>query len=484
MTKRNAPLSRRQHEVLGWIRDGCPDGVWTDFTYKTTSYSLRDRGLVLVSKKNGVWRAEITPAGETYLNHGQLPVTRNADAATGKPSWVDRRSVEPSTVPSPEPGRAAPTVPGSPRLPAPKRESVSAQLIADILAAGGELVIDTRTDKTNYRARISRAIRAGRVPAGKLLTSSHTRNWYELVIRLGDPPAWMIADLAAIPVPGTLRRPLPLIAALRDDADCLPMKAAVRNRALRLVQALAAAGAARGYRFDRIVTDRWGRSASGEPKGLFSCAIGGHRIGVSLIEPKDKTPHLPTRSELKRAETNSWIQIPAYDHVASGRLSMSVTNGTQYRQSVWTDGAHRRLEDCLPEILQELELRADDFEKRHQARLRERETQQRQWQEAFDHAKTRMAEAHRADVLIDQLERWQRAGAMTEYLRAMEEVTGGIADAGERTRAEAWLTWARQYTADIDPLGGRLAMPAIPAPTAENLKPFLGHLSFYGPEGR
>ena len=79
MPNRNAPLSSRQREVLTWIRDGCPDGVWTDFTYKTTSYSLRDRGLALVSKKGGIWRAEITPQGDAYLDSGQLPKGRKID---------------------------------------------------------------------------------------------------------------------------------------------------------------------------------------------------------------------------------------------------------------------------------------------------------------------------------------------------------------------------------------------------------------------
>jgi len=36
----DAPLNARQIEVLRWIHDGCPDGRWSDFTFKTTATHL------------------------------------------------------------------------------------------------------------------------------------------------------------------------------------------------------------------------------------------------------------------------------------------------------------------------------------------------------------------------------------------------------------------------------------------------------------
>ncbi len=67
-----SPLNPRQVEVLRWIADGCPDGLMADFTYKTTSYALRNRHLVTVSKKGG-WQAAITESGRFYLEHGHYP---------------------------------------------------------------------------------------------------------------------------------------------------------------------------------------------------------------------------------------------------------------------------------------------------------------------------------------------------------------------------------------------------------------------------
>jgi hypothetical protein len=68
-----APLNYRQLEVLRWISDGCPDGRWNDFSYKTMANALEWRGLVAVSKRGGVWTASILPAGQSpWLTPNQV----------------------------------------------------------------------------------------------------------------------------------------------------------------------------------------------------------------------------------------------------------------------------------------------------------------------------------------------------------------------------------------------------------------------------
>jgi hypothetical protein len=66
-------LNPRQVEVLRWISDGCPDGRWADFTFKTTANALASRRLVTVSKRGGKWGAAVLPAGEYYLTSSQYP---------------------------------------------------------------------------------------------------------------------------------------------------------------------------------------------------------------------------------------------------------------------------------------------------------------------------------------------------------------------------------------------------------------------------
>ncbi|MFE1311411.1 hypothetical protein [Streptomyces sp. NPDC058755] len=39
-------LDERQQAVLGWVNQGCPDGVWPDSTYKVSAQALQNRGLI------------------------------------------------------------------------------------------------------------------------------------------------------------------------------------------------------------------------------------------------------------------------------------------------------------------------------------------------------------------------------------------------------------------------------------------------------
>ncbi|MEJ3742810.1 hypothetical protein WEI85_05935 [Actinomycetes bacterium KLBMP 9797] len=55
---------------MRWIADGCPNGVMEGFTNKTVAIALQNRRLVVVSRKGGVWRAELTAAGRFYVEHG------------------------------------------------------------------------------------------------------------------------------------------------------------------------------------------------------------------------------------------------------------------------------------------------------------------------------------------------------------------------------------------------------------------------------
>jgi hypothetical protein len=85
----NAPLNQRQIDVLRWINDGCTDGRWTDFTFKTTATALASRRLVTVSKRGGVWSAAMLPAGEHYLVNGEYPADHWTKPRRGRAVDVD-----------------------------------------------------------------------------------------------------------------------------------------------------------------------------------------------------------------------------------------------------------------------------------------------------------------------------------------------------------------------------------------------------------
>ncbi|WP_152991214.1 hypothetical protein [Frankia sp. R43] len=97
-------------------------------------------------------------------------------------------------------------------------------------------------------------------------------------------------------------------------------------------------------------------------------------------------------------------------------------------------------------------------------------------------AKLDHREAHRAKVLEQQMTAWRHAGQLREYIAAMTERIASIVDGAEAEAAAERLAWATEHVARVDPLDNKLAMPATRDPKADDLKPFLGRWSPYGPE--
>jgi len=466
-----APLTEWQLAILKWVESGCPDDVLDLNASKRTARALEDRRLVKVSRKDGLWQAGLTTAGRYYLDHGEHP-----PASSGVPRPLPLPPL-PSLL-----KRAAPRAASSPpREPRPKPLPVTEQLIADLIASGGELRIDREKDKANYEARVGAAIRHGKVPEGKLLTIERS-TWKEWIIRLQDPPAWMTTALGPIPVPGQLRNPHTVVKRLQGE-DSLQLTKAVQPRAFRLIQALLVEAERRGYRtqFSRPVQQyRQSRGYSAED-GHFIVVIQGHEFGVRLSQGIDRTPHSPTPAEERRAARETWFRIAAHDEQPSKRLAISLTNGRQYRQTTWTDSDKHELEVWLPQILQEIELRAGFAEQQRLEQERKAAERERLWKEAMSKAEHRYAEDYRGEVLKKQLKRWQLAQELDAYLAELRSASSALSDEDGRD-AEAWIAWAEQYRMEIDPTATRIAMPKIPKPSSDDLAAHLPHgMHPYGP---
>lgn len=337
MVDRHTLLKPSQVAVLRWIADGCPDGVMQGHSYKTTALALQDRRLVTVSRKGGTWCATLTEGGSYYLEHGAYasPPGDSARAAQRRPR-VQTRSQRPAAtsvtaqptvtlapseraVATPVDGESGttptPPVAGPPNPPPSvspsKRLPPTEQLVANVLAAGGELAVNRSQSKTNYEALVHSAIRFGKVPAGKELVVVRGRRWEELFIRLQDPPAWLTEHLEPIAVPVALRKPHSVVVALRKR-DSFGIRGPALQRALLLVQALVTEAERRGYRVT-IARDDPSRRGHGRAPATddFTLTIHGHDVGVRVDQQVDRAPHVPTATELRRAERESWFQSPS-----------------------------------------------------------------------------------------------------------------------------------------------------------------------------
>lgn len=309
-----------------------------------------------------------------------------------------------------------------------------------------------------------------------LLKVERGKSWKERVIRLEDPPEWMTTRLDPIEVHDHLRSPHSVVRALRDNRNRLRIKRDVRNRALRILDAIARTACARGYE----VTAPAPGSGYAHAKGYLEVAINGHPNVVDLDELTDKVPHEPTKQELRDRERYSWTRIATQDSVPSGRLRVRILNGSAIRQDSFSDTKTINLEDRLPVVLQELELRAAAAEERDQRLERERKERERRWQERHDAAVVKAREQHRAEALLNQAERWRQVTELDAYLHAMAQRVDEL-DGDEKAAAAEWLAWAQECRDRLDPSKQSLRMPPDPKFTPDVLAPFMRGLSPYGP---
>jgi hypothetical protein len=219
-----------------------------------------------------------------------------------------------------------------------------------------------------------------------------------------------------------------------------------------------------------------------DSKDDFAVTVNGHSVGVALRQKIDRTRHVPTLAEEAKVTSTSWYRIPKFDLAPSDRLSVHLSGPFKHRQSAWTDSSTTRLEDSLPQILQEIELRAEAAEQRRMAAVVEAERRQGQWERAMDHARVKYGEAFRAKALLRQSEDWHLVRQVRSYLVAMQAVIETTADPEEVLAAREWHAWADRWVGGVDPLGRPPALPRVPEPKPDDLEPFLDGWNPYGPD--
>lgn len=166
----DSPLNSRQFDVLTWIRDGCPEGRWNNFTYKTVAVALQSRRLVTVSKRGGCWTATMLPAGLHYLAAGDYPQAHWQSRPGRISAGIEPGAIAASKGPEPSslPPVRWPTPRRSPSAHPPDGLTPTRKLLKDIIDGGGILERNSEDDKTNYRSLVSIINRRKMLPdAGK-----------------------------------------------------------------------------------------------------------------------------------------------------------------------------------------------------------------------------------------------------------------------------------------------------------------------------
>ncbi|MFD5702301.1 hypothetical protein [Streptomyces lasiicapitis] len=178
------------------------------------------------------------------------------------------------------------------------------------------------------------------------------------------------------------------------------------------------------------------------------------------------------------------LAIPKYDYALSDRLTIMLSGGITHRQSAWKDAPDQPLEEQLPEILQEVDLRGLAAERRRAEEAERARGKRLRWEEAMRQARADYAEAFRVRVLERQEKAWQQATRLSTFLAAASARIEAMPVGSERTEAEAWLSWATGHAHSIDPLNQAFQIPEVPEPRHSDLEPFLRGWSPYGPHSR
>jgi hypothetical protein len=478
MVDLRSPLNHRQRAVLAWIGAGCPEGTMQGHTHKTVAVALQNRHLVVVTKKGGTWGAELTEAGRYYVDHGTYAPRRTPDPPSVKP--VPRPQVRRRP---PTSNREQPRLAAMDRTGRPPEDHGAEVLVRRVLDAGGALEINGEQDHKNYEPLILASKGAPSLPFGKQLRKRSKGGFLSPLCEIYfDEDFAVRVDEQPVPVPARVTRYHPAVVTYRGDSDRHEVSRDALGRASRILQALAVEAERRGYSVTPVTEKRPGAELKA---GQLSIGIDSFEYTLRMREKSapgggPSPVYSPYRKPAPR-----WQMSRQSKFVPTGSLTLTICEGYRRdgRPVEFRDTRATPLEQRLPAVLRELEIRALEDDWRRQEKERRAQEKRRRWEQAMHRAKHDLRETHRADVLRDQLERWHTANQLDEYLTAMRRAIAEATSDEERGEAERWLAWASEYRQSIDPLHHRLAMPRDPEPTPEALQPFLRGWSPYGPDG-
>ena len=458
----------------------------TGYSYKTTAKALQGRRLVTAGIKAGAWRAGITEAGRYYLDNGCYPPGLWPGQATHRTRTASR----PQPAPKPAARRATQPPVGHQNLSAegPRLiEELAENLVAEVLAAGGTIEAYDRLAGDFGHRVVAASKNAPNLPSGKQLRirdhflPSRPREVYldeDFTVRVNEQP---------VPVPERVARLHPVAASYRQDADRQEVSKDSLTRATHIVHALAGEAQRRGHdvtsprpshhqhNSDFIRSLKDGQLAIGIGGFTYTIRIREQQgLGATRISPYDRNRNLPR-----------WRATRQTTFVPTGRLQITIGEGygRDGRQAEFRDTKTRSLEERLPAVLRELEIRALEDDWRRQDEQRKAQAKRRRWEEAMARARLDFRRAALAAELADQLERRRLVGEIGTYLTDLRAVLQATEE-GQRAATEEWIDWIDSYCKEIDPIRQPPSMPSIRKPSSEDLQPFLHGWSPYGPDSR
>ena len=446
MPQHHKPLSVLQSEVLKWIDDGCPGGVFEGYSHRIAARALADDRYITITGKGPTWTAKITQLGVELLKS------------------IDDSDSNNHT-----------------------HESEADKFIQKLTAADGVLEVEGGYRHAAVNDALIRGVMKSALrPKGYKLEITSVGSWqspkYEARWARHFPDD---VDERPVPIPETVGKYHPVAKVFRDGTRGVSKEHVAR--AAKLLHALATESTARGYEVTLPSSHKRTNSRGTTTlDGDIAITIGTTTVPLEMRElpPNGGSarPYIPKYN----SRNQSWTLVNNTDFVSTGRLQLELTQrySTNGRRERFRDGKRQQLDSALPSILREIEIQHLENEwKREQARLKEEETQRR-WEAAMKRARIRIQDHHKAEQLKMQADAWSEASMLRKYVDALETRLGSEPDIELVNRGLAWLTWARDYIDTKDPLLQPIKIPVLGNYRDEDLVPFLDGWSPHGPHGR
>lgn len=405
--RRDAALSTRQVEVLRWISQGCPDGVWPDFTYKTTTYALAARNLVKVDRRHGSWSAVLTDAGRFYLDNGRYPPEQTGTGS--RPATDSAAAIE----------------------------ALAADIMAELDKDGHTLTVRSPSarQRARYRRAIQQIITRSLIPEGFQLRHQG-RDHGDLTIRLipeSDVPQRTPAQDVGVPASGiAVSAEISGLLANRR----LALSDSAKERALRIMDGISTECTARG----------WTLGADPRDERAFQVTTPECTFELTLTEEL-VAREMPDEEALDAAKY-PWQRVPLQMRkVGSGRLTLRL--GRYYRYRTWSDRSRWALEDKLGAAFAEMQSRVDEAAAERRRKDDDLLRRQQAWDTAIQQAKAAYVVDLNRRRVREQAARHDEARSLRNYAAALAALAHSRADSAD---APSLLEWARAANDEADRL--------------------------------
>ncbi len=247
------------------------------------------------------------PVGRYYLTHGDYPTDHFPNKRRSYIRAIRLAHSEQGT-------RQRSLIRPGPDDPTPTRK-----VLQDIIDAGGVLELNTKGDDTNYGNLVAIINRRQMAPDGQQVILMDGASYYQKVFRLSSVAEWKTLPPAEAVAADRIGADTPAVAALRSENRLSSIESPQRQRALRLLHAVAREAEARGYTVDEA-PKREPHGYGYQSNEMPGCLIGGVtpvKCGIGITQLQDKVPNEATVKDWLR----SYLRSPTAENVMGGRVN-------------------------------------------------------------------------------------------------------------------------------------------------------------------